>query len=34
MATADVAGNSPDNVNATVEIVDTTAPTIQLVISL
>ena len=28
MATADAAGNSPDNVNATVEIVDTTAPTI------
>ena len=28
MATADVAGNSPDNVIATVEIVDTTAPTI------
>ena len=28
MATADAAGNAPDNVNATVEIVDTTAPMI------
>ena len=28
MATADAAGNAPDNVTATVEIVDTTAPMI------
>ena len=31
MATADAAGNAPDNVNATVEIVDTTAPTIEII---